>query len=176
MLVNKKPQYLVFCYQSEHLDAKQRRLPVESRKRPCGARIPAGRSASNPVQARVCRPKPATKISLVLAGAGGKTQKRCRLGDDCGSCGDYGNFRVGGDRGTRVASFSQGSPATGLGRWGGGKSRLPGSRKWLTRRCRSFCAARSVRSRFPDSASCRCGRRAGKPRRPGRPRRSRPMR
>src|ERR1035437_4216742 len=67
VLVKKKPQYLVFCYHSGHLLAKQRGLPVESCKRSCAARIPAVRSASNSVQGRHCRLAPATKISLVLA-------------------------------------------------------------------------------------------------------------
>ena len=83
VLVKKKPQYLVFCYQSEHLLAKQSGLPVESCIRPCGARIQAARSASNPVQERVGRPAPATRTSVVLAGAMRKTQGRCSLGRGC---------------------------------------------------------------------------------------------
>ena len=67
VLVKEKPQYLVFCYHSGHQLAKQRQLPVESCKRPCGARISAGRTASNPVQARFSRLAPATRTSLVLA-------------------------------------------------------------------------------------------------------------
>jgi hypothetical protein len=67
VLVKKKPQYLVFCYHSGHLLAKQRQLPVESRKRPCGARIPAVRSAPNPVHTQVSRPVPVPYTSLALA-------------------------------------------------------------------------------------------------------------
>jgi hypothetical protein len=90
VLVNKKPQYLVFCLQSEHQVTKQRGLPVESCIRPCGARIPAARTASNPVQARFCRPKPATRISVVLGGSMRKTQGRCSLGAELCRCGDSG--------------------------------------------------------------------------------------
>ena len=98
VLVKKKPQYLVFCYHSGHLLAKQRQLPVESCKRPCGARITAACSASNPVQAQVSRPVPVTKTSLALAGARSKTRKRCRLGAGMCRCGDSGtDFHANGE-------------------------------------------------------------------------------
>ena len=116
VLVKKKPQYLVFCYHSGHLLAKQRGLPVESRKHPCWARIPAARSASNPVQAQVSRPVPVLYTSLVLAGAGGKTRKWCSLGARLCELWRLRQFQDGwnGDRETRAASSSPGSPATGL--------------------------------------------------------------
>jgi hypothetical protein len=79
VLVNKKPQYLVFCYHSAHPLPKQRQLPVESCKQPCGRRVCDLQIVPNPVHLQLFRPSPATKKSLVLAGARGKRQKRAEI-------------------------------------------------------------------------------------------------
>jgi hypothetical protein len=60
VLVNKKPQYLVFCYHSAHPLPKQRQLPVESSKQACGRRVCALQIAANLVHPQLCRPFPAT--------------------------------------------------------------------------------------------------------------------
>jgi hypothetical protein len=55
----------------------------------------AGRSASKPVQARVCRPTPAMRTSVVLAGTKRKTRKRCNLGANCADVEIQGRISAG---------------------------------------------------------------------------------
>jgi hypothetical protein len=90
-------------------------LPVESRKRPCGARIPAARFASNPVQVQVSRPTPATRTSVVLVMSHAQDAETVQIGGRMWELWRLRQFQDGwnGDRETRAASSSPGSPATG---------------------------------------------------------------
>ena len=69
----------MFCSHFAHLLSKQRRLPVESSKAPGAARACRSNFAPDSVQPDSCRSLAVPTISLVLARAGHKAQKRCRL-------------------------------------------------------------------------------------------------
>ena len=94
VLVNKKPQYLVFCLLLAHPLSKQRQLPVESAKAASGARVQAAQSASNPVQPSWSTAASLSNPSLVLDGTGDKRRKRCGLGANLCRCGQTGLRRV----------------------------------------------------------------------------------
>ena len=77
--VNKKPQYIVFCWYSLNLISKCRHLPVESSKGPCLARVFAVDFAPESRQAEILAQLMFQGLSVDLYGLRHKAQNWCSL-------------------------------------------------------------------------------------------------